>query len=116
VFKRIFGIGSEEIGRFAIPGEAELELPAGKVKLRYEQQRATNQKAPVGLPELELSITPAAGGEALVVKPPMGSSGGSGGGVQKMPVGTVGVPAAARYRVAVANSVDRTEPVLIVLA
>ena len=116
MLKRLFGIGAQEIGRFAIPGETELDLPAGKVKLRYSQQRETMQKAPTGLPDLELTITPVGDGEALAVKPPIGSTGGSSGKVQTMAVGSVEVPAAGRYRVAVSNSVERSAPVMIVLA
>jgi hypothetical protein len=113
---RLFGIGSEELGRFAIPGETELDLPAGKVKLRYQHRRESMQKTPMGLPELEVSVVPVGGGEALAVRPPRGSTGGSGGKLQTMPVGSVEVPAEGRYRIAVANRVQRTEPHLIVLS
>ncbi len=111
---RIFGFGSEEIGRLTIPGEAELDLPEGKVKLRFQQKRESMQRAPMGLPDLDLTIVPADGGETLAVTPPRGSSTSSSPKVQSKPVGSVEVPAAGRYRIAVTNSVDRTEPVLIV--
>lgn len=111
---RIFGFGSEEVGRLAIPGETELDLPEGKVKLRYQQKRESVQRAPMGLPDLDLTIVSAAGGEPLTVTPPRGSSTSSSPKVQSKPVGSIEVPAAGRYRVTITNSVDRADPFLIV--
>jgi hypothetical protein len=116
VLKRLFGIGSEELGRLEVPGETVVALPGGTVKLRYQQKRESVQRAPMGVPELALSIVSVEGGEALELKPPRIKSGSSGKGVQTMPLGTVEVEVAGSYRVSVANPVERSEPLVILLA
>jgi hypothetical protein len=112
---RLFGLGSEELARIEIPGTAEVELPAGKVKLRFEQKRESSQKQAFAAPALEIEITPEGGGTPLEVKPPRAAS-GSAGKVMKAPAGAVEVPAAGRYGVTVSSSVNRPEPVLVLLA
>jgi hypothetical protein len=51
VLKRLFGLGSKELARLSIPGDATVELPAGRVKVRYEQVRES--AAPLGTLEVQ---------------------------------------------------------------
>ena len=114
MLKKLFG-GGEELARIEIPGETTVELDAGTVKLRYEQRRETVQKQAYGAPELELTITPAAGGEPLALRPPRMQSGSSGGKLLKVALGSVEVADPGSYRVSVGPTVERPEPVLVLL-
>ena len=112
---RLFGLGSEELLRLDIPGTAEAELPAGKVKLRFEQKRESRQKQAFAAPELDIEIVALGGTAPLELRPPRTAS-GSAGKVMKAPVGSVEVPKAGRYRVTVSTSADRPEPMLVLAA
>jgi hypothetical protein len=109
------GLGSKEVGRLDIPGTGEFTLPAGKVKLRFQQKRESRQRQAFAAPELDIEIAPAGGGEPLELRPPRAAS-GSAGKVLSAPVGTVEVPAEGSYRVTASASADRPEPVLVLLA
>jgi hypothetical protein len=91
---------SEELARVPVPGEARVELPAGKLKVRYEEDREgretrANRGKPVfpGPPEeLEITLTPE-GGEPLVVERTSRVQAGMGGGTIHRLFGTVELPA-----------------------
>jgi hypothetical protein len=114
MLKKLFG-GGEELARLEIPGEATVNLEAGTVKLRYEQRRETMQKQAYGAPELEIAVTRAGGGEPLELRPPRMQTGSSGGKVLKVGLGSVEVTDPGTYRVTVGPSVERPEPVLVLL-
>lgn len=115
MLKQLFGIGEKELGRVLIPGEATVELPAGRVKLRYEQERVSVHKNAFRAPEVEVEIVPAGGGAPLELKRPRMVSSSS-GKVDAAPVGTVEVEAPGPYRVTVSVSAERSQPVLVLRA
>jgi len=67
------GLFSKRLGEAPVPGEATVVLPAGKVKIDYEERREGREldgEWP-GIPEgLEVSVRPTSGGDPLTVKPP----------------------------------------------
>jgi hypothetical protein len=84
----LFGFGAKEIGRVSIPGEETITLPAGKVKVRYEEDREGRAVSNDGgrrwagpQESLDVSIVPAGGGEPLSIRQPRMISEGAGRGV-----------------------------------
>jgi hypothetical protein len=68
---------SKHLGDVPVPGEVTLALPAGKIKVDYDEQRkgrstedGSGDSEWPGLPAgLEVAINPAAGGTALTIEP-----------------------------------------------
>ena len=105
---------SKRLGEVPVPGGANLELPAAKVTLRYEEAREGRQSRPGGggkpfggSPQLVLTIRPIDGGDALSIQPVRGTQRGSGKGRIWSKHGTVEVPAAGEYEV-VAGEITET--------
>jgi hypothetical protein len=102
------GFGKKEIGRVDIPGEETLTLPAGKVDLRYVENREGRElddafwRGPAD--DLEIRVTPMAGGGALEVRRPRGNQEGAGLTIHRK-VGILEVPAAGEYVVAASMTV-----------
>jgi len=97
-----------------VPGGANVELPAGKVSLRYEEAREGRNPKPGGggqpfgsAPQLVLTVRPIDGGDALEIKQPRGVQRGAGGGRIWSGHGSIEVPAAGEYEV-VAGDVTET--------
>ncbi len=73
---------SKTVGEVSIPGDATIVLPAGKLKINYDEARKGRQADEgsgkslwLGVPEgLSVTITPASGGAALTIEPPKGST------------------------------------------
>jgi hypothetical protein len=71
---------SKAVGEVPVPGEATITLPAGNLKINYEEARkgreaddGSGKSAWLGVPEgLSATITPASGGEALTIESPKG--------------------------------------------
>jgi hypothetical protein len=85
-------------GTVPVPGEATLLLPAGKVKVRYEEDRAgRDSRAGHGNPfpgapeELEVTVTPP-GGEPIVLERTSRVQRGMGGGTIHQLLGTIELP------------------------
>jgi hypothetical protein len=88
-----------EYGTVPVPGEATVLLPAGKVKVRYEEDRAgRDSRAGHGNPfpgapeELEVTVTPP-GGEPIVVERISRVQRGMGGGTIHQMLGAFEIPA-----------------------
>jgi hypothetical protein len=78
------GLGKDEIGTVTVPGQQTLRLPAGKVELRYVEDRNRRSVGSDGgrrwrgpEPDLAVTVTPA-GAPTLDIKPPRMISEGSG--------------------------------------
>lgn len=102
------GFGKKEIGRVEVPGEGTVALPSGKVELRYVENREGRDVEGAGwtgpADDLEVTVTPAAGGGPLEVRRPRMISEGSGLTIHRK-VGTVEVPAAGEYVIAASMTV-----------
>lgn len=109
---------AKRIGEVPVPGGANLALPAGKVTLRYEEAReGRNAKTGSGgmpfggSPQLELTVRPIDGGDALEVKPPRGVQRGVGGGRIWSGHGSLEVPVAGEYEIVAGEIAETaTEP------
>jgi hypothetical protein len=103
-------LSSEELAHIHVPGEARVELPAGKVKVRYVEDREGRDTRPnTGKPvfpgppdELEITLTPD-GGEPIVVERTSRVQAGMGGGVIHRLYGSVELTAAGTYTVVAAT-------------
>jgi hypothetical protein len=104
------GLFSKQLGEVAVPGEATLALPKGRVKVDYDEQRkgreadeSTGKAAWLGAPDgLAITITPAAGGAAVAVEPNTGHHDYSTMRRIGSRVGNVEIPTAGDYTVSVA--------------
>lgn len=97
------GLFSKNLGAAPIPGETTVALPAGKVKINYDEKREGRELDDWrGMPDgLEVTIKPAGGGDAIDIERPRGHSEFAGGGRIGERFGHVELPAAGDYVVSV---------------
>jgi hypothetical protein len=121
---------AKRIGEVPVPGGANLELPAGKVKLRYEEAREGRNPRPDSggrpfgaSPQLVLTVRPVDGGDALTIEQPRGVQRGAGGGRIWSGHGSIEIPATGEYEVVAgevtetaAESPERIDPRIVLLA
>lgn len=100
----MFGFGKKEIGQVPVPGEGSVTLPAGKVQFRYVEDRkgrqvdATSGKTWTGpSTDLNVTLTPAAGGEPVPIEPRRGIHEGTGLKAIHKDLGSAEVPTAGEY-------------------
>ncbi len=114
--------GADDYGTIAVPGETTVSLPAGKVKLTYQESyRASSSGDSIdfGVPGgLEVTLT-SAGGEALELKGPgfkgLGSSLSTGGGWSRALIGTAEIITPGVFTVtARAELAGATEPQVLI--
>jgi hypothetical protein len=105
------GLGKDTLGEVPVPGERTVTLPAGKVEFRYTEDRkgrsvqASSGKTWRGPSEdLEVSLAPAGGGEAVAIKPRRGIHEGTGRSIYKE-LGSAELPAAGDYVISAAMTV-----------
>jgi hypothetical protein len=99
------GLFKKKLGDSPVPGTGTVSLPAGKVIIRYEEDRKgrSAEDSWPGIPDgFELTIQPATGGAAIPVKRGMGSSDYSTVKAIGSKYGSVEIPAAGDYTVTVA--------------
>ena len=99
------GLFKKKLGEAPVPGSANVALPAGKVIVRYEEDRKgrSAEDGWPGIPDgVEITIQPAAGGAALPVKRGMGESSYSTMKAIGSKYGTVQIPTDGEYTVTVA--------------
>jgi len=107
----VFGLGAKEIAEVPVPGDQVVALPAGKVKLRYVEDREGRHVGDDGVTwkgpdeDLEVTVTPSGGGAALAVKKPRMISEGSNRKTIYEEVGTVELPAQTECTISVSMSV-----------
>ncbi len=100
---------SKNVGEAPVPGDVTITLPAGKLKINYDEERhgrsvddeSSGPRWP-GVPGgLTVTITPASGGAPLVVMEPKGISEYSTLKRVGSRLGKIEVPAAGEYVVSV---------------
>ena len=104
------GLGKDELGAVPVPGEQTLSLPAGKVELRYVEDREGRSVDSDGgrrwrgpEDDLTVTVTPA-GGTPLEIRPSRMIREGSGRTIHRK-IGDVELPAEAECTVATAMTV-----------
>jgi hypothetical protein len=126
LFERIFGRGRSagELATFPVPGEAQVTLPVGKVKLRYQESyRAWSggegEGIDFGVPaKLQVGVT-SPEGESLDIKGPgfrgMGASLQVGDNWSRALVGTVEIVRPGEYTITAGPELkDAVEPQILV--
>ena len=104
------GMGKDQIGVVPVPGELVLTLPAGKIELRYVEDRKRRSVGTDGGrswrgPEADLTVTVTpVGGSALAVSPPRLISEGSGRTIYRK-VGDVELPVPTECTIVVGMTV-----------
>jgi hypothetical protein len=110
--------GATDHGRLPVPGELNLMLPAGTLKLNYQESRRAGKvggSIAFGVPS-QLSVEVAsANGEQLEVKAPRLGSTSTGKGWSRALIGTVEIPGTGHYTVrASADLPNAVEPQVLV--
>ena len=124
VLYRVFASrrSADEYGALAVPGKASVTVPAGRLKLTYQESyRASrrNDSIDFGFPSgLRVSVTSPVG-EELEIRGPgfrgMGASLSTGSGWSRALVGTVEIPAQGIYTVSAAlDDSGQVEPQLLI--
>jgi hypothetical protein len=124
VIARVFRsrASADDYASIAVPGETTVTVPAGKLKLTYQESynapSTGDGDIEFGTPSaLQVTVTSATG-EALEVKGPgfrgMGSSLSTGGGKSRALIGTAEVPAGAYTITARPELPDAVEPQVLV--
>lgn len=124
VIARVFRsrASADDYASIAVPGETTVTVPAGKLKLTYQESynapSTGDGDIEFGTPSaLQVTVTSATG-EALEVKGPgfrgMGSSLSTGGGKSRALIGTAEVPAGAYTITARPELPDAIEPQVLV--
>ena len=124
---RIFGGGNRDAayGTVPAPGQATVELPAGRVKVVYQEKvtsRGGGDSGPIEFwapADLDLAVASEASGEPVALEPAGGHHAQSiagflpGGPRSRVRVGHLAVPAAGRYRVTVSGGGTGPEPAVL---
>jgi hypothetical protein len=124
VIARVFRsrASADDYASIAVPGETTVTVPAGKLKLTYQESynapSTGDGDIEFGTPSaLQVTVTSATG-EALEVKGPgfrgMGSSLSTGGGKSRALIGTAEVPAGAYTITARPELPDAVQPQVLV--
>ena len=125
----MFGVGAADYGSLPVPGSVQLELPAGTVRLTYQESKRSRNAGTDGIndiqfaapPTLQVTVTPAAGGQPLSMTGPglmgMGTHTSTKRGQSRDELGTVEVSQAGSYTIAAVTSTpleDAVEPQILI--
>src|SRR5262249_19452116 len=124
IFYKVFRgrASADDYGKFMVPGETTLTLPAGPLKISYQEEykaSGTENTIDFGVPSaLQVSVTPAGGGDPLPVKAPgfggMGAKLDTGSGWSRARLGTVEITEAGDYTVTAGPAIeDGVEPKIL---
>jgi hypothetical protein len=105
---------ADDYGMFMIPGETTVTVPAGKLKISYQEEYkagGTEDSIDFGVPgQLQVKVTNGASGEEMTIKGPgfrgMGESLNTGSGWSRALVGTVQVAEPGSYTVSAQPAID----------
>ena len=95
---------AERYGRFAVPGDAVLDLPSGTARIYYDEAIGGDNDEGFDAPDdLQVELAPAAGGPPLPIrfKSPSQTSSSQKRTMSRAYLGRVDIPTAGRYRVTV---------------
>lgn len=105
------GFGAEELGEVPVPGEGRVALPAGKVKIRYVEDRSgrsvqasANNRWSGPAEDLVVTVT-SASGEAVPVEPQGGIKQGMGRTLHREH-GSIELPSEGEYVVSAQMTID----------
>ena len=116
IFYKVFRgrASADDYGRFMVPGETTVTLAAGQLKLSYQEEykaKGTEDSIDFGVPSaLQVTVTPAGGGEPLPIKGPgfrgMGANLDTGSGWSRARVGTVEITEPGDYTVTAGPAIE----------
>jgi hypothetical protein len=116
ILYRVFGSRAKagDYGTFMVPGDATVTLPAGKLKISYQEEYKAGSSGDTidfGVPsQLEVKVTNAATGEEMPVKGPgfrgMGASLNTGSGWSRALVGTVQITEPGSYTITAGPEIE----------
>ena len=124
LMRRVFAsrASRDDYGTFPVPGEMTVTLPAGKLKVSYQEEYqagSTGDSIDFGTPDaLKVEVLNASGGDPLPIKGPgfhgMGESLDTGGGWSRALVGTVEITQPGSYTVTAGPAIpDGVEPKIL---
>ena len=114
---------ADDYGRFMVPGETTVTVPAGKLKVSYQEEYkagGTEDSIDFGVPgRLQVTVTNAATGEPVEIKGPgfrgMGESLNTGSGWSRALVGTVQITEPGSYTVSANPAIEGgVEPKILI--
>jgi hypothetical protein len=117
---------ADDYGMFMVPGETTVTVPAGKLKISYQEEFKAGSSGADGSdidfdapPDLKVAVASASGGEALALKGPgfrgMGSSKGTGRGWSRTLIGTIEITEPGAYTVTAGPAVENgVEPKILI--
>jgi hypothetical protein len=116
VFYRVFGgrAAADDYGMFMVPGETAVTLPAGTLKISYQEEykaSSTGDSIDFGVPgALQVTVTSAGGGDPLPIKGPgfrgMGEHLDTGRAWSRARVGTVEITEPGSYTVKAGPAIE----------
>jgi hypothetical protein len=125
IFFRVFKsrASADDYGMFMVPGETTVTVPAGKLKISYQEEykaSSSGDSIDFGVPgTLQVAITNDAGGDPLPIKGPgfrgMGESLDTGSGWSRALVGTVQITEPGSYTVKAEPAIEgAVEPKVLI--
>lgn len=108
----LFGIGGKEIASLPVPGEGRVELPAGRIKVRYAEDRdgrSTDGSNRWHGPDESLEVRISPGGVDVPIKKPRMISEGAGRGVIHKDLGSIELDAGSACDVSATMSLEQGE-------
>ncbi len=125
ILYRVFAgrAGADDLGTFMIPGETTVTVPAGKLKISYQEEYkagSTGDSIDFGVPDaLKVTVTNEATGEPLTIKGPgfrgMGSNLDTGSGWSRARVGTIEISQPGSYTVKAEPAIEGgVEPKILI--
>ena len=125
VIMRVFKsrASADDYGRFMIPGESTVTVPAGKLKVSYQEEykaSSDGDSIDFGVPgQLQVTVTNDATGEQMEIKGPgfrgMGESLNTGSGFSRALVGTIQVEQPGSYTVKAEPAIEGgVEPKILI--
>jgi hypothetical protein len=125
ILYRVFAsrASADDYGRFMVPGETTVTVPAGKLKVSYQEEYKAGggeDSIDFGVPgQLQVTVTNAATGEPLEIKGPgfrgMGESLNTGSGWSRALVGTVQITEPGSYTVSANPAIEGgVEPKILI--